>query len=454
MSPPHSLLLDRAVVSGLLTKVIQGLAGPLTAVLILFYFEPAEQGYYYTFLNLLALQIFVDLGLSTVITTFAAHEWVGLSLDPQGRVVGNPTSLARLGALAKKALRWYAIGTCILLALLGIAGFVVLSSPGSDGAQMDWEAPWFALCFVAAANLILTPGWALLLGCGQVSQVNSFRMIETLARSLVLWVGIVWGGHLWAPVFSTICSLFLTFGFFTGAYRYFFRDLLTMEQAGYLDWEKEVSPMQWRIAISWVSGYFAFFVFTPVTFHYLGPVAAGQMGMTWAIVSGLSGLASTWSQVRAPLFASLVARKKFAALDALAMQTATVAMVVVAVASLCVIGGLLVLEGYRLDLSARLLPVIAVAFFLLAEFLHQVSIVQSTYLRAFKQEPFFGMSIASGATIGIGTFILTGVIGLMGPALSYLAGVVLACTWGTWIFIRDWRKWTFPRENKTFDGEP
>jgi len=177
-------------------------------------------------------------------------------------------------------------------------------------------------------------------------------------------------------------------------------------------------------------------------------MAAGQMGITWAIVSGLSGLAATWAQVRSPALANLVARKEFAALDSLAVKIAAVAVTTSIAASLVVIGGLLALDYYRPDLAERFLPIAAIAVFLLAEFLHQLSIVQSTYLRAFKREPFLSVSVVSGAAIGIGTIMLTGAIGPMGPALSYLTGILLALSWGSWVFVQNWRKWTFPRENK------
>src|SRR2546425_1099117 len=52
---------DRAAIYGVATKAAQGAAGLVTALFIVRYFSPAVQGYYYTFANLLALQIFFEL---------------------------------------------------------------------------------------------------------------------------------------------------------------------------------------------------------------------------------------------------------------------------------------------------------------------------------------------------------------------------------------------------------
>ena len=31
-------------------------------------------------------------------------------------------------------------------------------------------------------------------------------------------------------------------------------------------------PFQWRIAVSWIAGYFSLYLFTPVTFGVYGPI--------------------------------------------------------------------------------------------------------------------------------------------------------------------------------------
>ena len=43
-----------------------------------------------------------------------------------------------------------------------------------------------------------------------------------------------------------------------------------------ISWRKEVFPMQWKIALSFMSGYFVFQLFTPVLFHYQGAEVASQ----------------------------------------------------------------------------------------------------------------------------------------------------------------------------------
>jgi len=432
------------VLSAFATKLAQGLAGPVSAVLVLHFFDPTTQGYYYTFGSLLALQIFVELGLSAVITTFAAHEWVALETNGAGRVVGDQSSLDRLASITRSAFRWYMVGSLILLVVLLVAGIWFFGNKDASH-DVEWLGPWIVISGIAMFSFAMTPAWAILVGCGEIGRVNSYRLVETLARSIVLWLAISLGASLWATVFSIGIAQLMGASFLVVRYRKFFTSLFQLPKSGTFNWRKEVAPLQMRVGLSWLSGYFAFSLFTPVAFHFLGPVAAGQVGMTWALIFGLSGLASTWVGVRSPRFAALVARREFSKLDKIAIGTAWIGTFISTAGAIVGIAILVVLGHFRPDLAARFLPVGAVAFFMLAEILHQISMVQSTYLRAFKKEPFLWISWGAACVIGIGTVLLTRPLPGYGAALSYLAGIFLSLAWGTIVFARCRKEWTFPR---------
>lgn len=435
------ILTDRAALYGIATKVAQGVAGIVTAILILKFFSPDVQGYYYTFTNILAVQVFLELGLSAVITTFAAHEWTALNLNGRRDIVGDFRALTRLKSLTRKVIKWYAIGGALLLFLLILIGFWFFDRQGK-ASIVDWQYPWIAMSALAAVSFVLTPFWALLAGCGQIGTLSAYRMAETFLRYAVSWSFISLGANLWAAVVAIAMSTIAGCIFLLLRYRRFFRTLIEKPLRDEFSWVNELVPLQIRIAVSWISGYFAFSLFTPAMFYFAGAGEAGRMGMTWAFVSGLSGIAGTWLQVRAPAFAMMVAKKEFETLD-LAVRRITLIGVAVFILE-CGVGltGLAFLNEHRPEIAARFIPVGPVLVFLIAECLHQVSMVQSTYLRAFKQEPFLGVSVASGLIIGGGTLWLTSKLGVYGPALSYLAGATVALTWGTFIFVQNRRQWS------------
>lgn len=72
--------LDRAVAFTVLARGWSSLAGVGTLTLIAHFLSPAEQGYYYTFYSLVALQIVFELGFSVVILQTASHEAAHLTI--------------------------------------------------------------------------------------------------------------------------------------------------------------------------------------------------------------------------------------------------------------------------------------------------------------------------------------------------------------------------------------
>ena len=441
----RSILANPAAVYGVAIKAVQGFASLASAIFVVRYFSPEVQGYYYTFANILALQIFLELGLSAVVNTFAAHEWARLSLGAGGAVEGDARSLSRLGSLARLVAKWYMSGAALLFVLLAGAGTWFFGTHDAAHA-VAWRLPWLVMCLVAALSFVLTPAWALLTGCGQLANLNAFRLLEVVLRSAALWACMAAGGDLWSTVVALTVSTAASVAFLLARYRRFFASLLCAHHGNGIHWAKELAPLQLRIAVSWMCGYFIFSLFVPVTFHFHGPAEAGRMGMTWALVAGTSGIAGTWLQVQAPNYAMMVARKDFAALDATALRTTAVGFLIFVGECAVALGALLFLEQQYPEVAARFISSRALAVFLAAECMLQLSLAQATYLRAFKQEPFLPLSLAGALIIGAGTVLLTPSLGAYGPALSYLAGMAVGLVWGTFIFFRLRRQWTAPAQ--------
>ena len=85
----HLLGIDRAVGFTILARSWTILSGALTILLIAHFLSAVEQGYYYTFSSLVALQTVFELGFSFVILQLAAHECSHLQICPDGEISGN-----------------------------------------------------------------------------------------------------------------------------------------------------------------------------------------------------------------------------------------------------------------------------------------------------------------------------------------------------------------------------
>ncbi len=411
---------DRAVFFAVAGRIWSLGAGLVTALLITVLFSPDMQGYYYTFNAVLALQILAELGLATVITSYASHEWAKLSIDQDGRLAGDADALSRLTSLGKFAVSWFLVASAIVVLVLAIGGIVFFASTADPA--FAWRGPWIVLCVVTGINLCVLPLLALLEGCNQVSHVNAYRLVQYIACSVAGWMGIYFGAGLWVASIIGIVGLLamtVTVGHRYG--RFVATILLAHPKGPRLNWRADILPMQWRIAISWVSGYLSFYLFTPVLFHFHGPIVAGQMGMTWAFVNALTSLASSWVMPKAPRFGILIAQRKYAELDQLFWRVTVNVLAVTIIGAVGIWGMVFLLNEFHYSFASRLLPPATTACLLLATIIVASTFPMSTYLRAHRKEPLMALSVTGGLLTGIAVVVLGKYYSAEGVAIGYLA---------------------------------
>lgn len=436
----QSLEIDRAVLFSIMEKMWALPAGLVTALLIAAFFSPELQGYYYAFSSLLALQIFAELGLGMVLTYYASHEWAKLALDQHGRVTGDSDALSRLVSLARFAVRWYLVAGAVLSVVLAIGGYLFFASAAEP--VISWTGPWIMLCVVTGLTLFVMPLWALLEGCNQVANVYVYRLVRSVVLSVTTWAALYGAAGLWVASISSTAGLLVTIILIGHRYGRFFRTiLLVLPQGSRLSWRADLFPMQWRIALSWISGYFIYFFFTPVLFHYHGPVVAGQMGMTWTFVSALTIVAASWVTPKAPTFGILIAQQRYTELDRLFWRL-TAIVVAVAVAGGSGIWGLVfVLTRINHPFATRLLTPASTGYLVLATIITCASLPMSVYLRAHKKEPLLTLSIVYGLLTAMAVVVFGKYYSSEGVAIAYLAVTAIVTPFVALIWYRRRAEW-------------
>jgi len=431
--------IDRAVGFAVLTRTWQALAVPLNLVLIALFLSREEQGYYYTFASLLALQAFVELGLSSVVVNVASHEWAGLRLDDTGKLAGSMEARGRLASLGRLVFKWYAVASPVFMMAVGGAGYWFFSV--EQNTTIAWQLPWLATVVLSGMMLVLMPFIALLEGCNQVNRVNYFRMTQAILSSAAFWLVLMLHGGLWAAAAAVAVNVLRGGWFVAFEHRSFFASLLRSATVHQMNWRSEIWPLQWRLAVSWLFGYFAFSLFTPVMFHYHGPVLAGQMGMTWSLASGIQSFAMAWLQPKAPVFGVLIANKQYASLDSMFFRTSIRVLAITAFGAIAVWSVVAALYAAGHPIAQRVLPPLSTAVFMAAILLMQITFCQSVYLRAHKREPLVLVSSVFGLSVGLSVWLLGSRFGATGAAIGYLASAVLAVAWETRIWLRCRAQW-------------
>lgn len=410
---------NRAVVFGLLARVWSIIVGPITALFIASKFTPQLQGYYYTFSSLLALQVFAELGLGTVIIQFASHEWAGLKLNKNGCISGDSDSLSRLISLAKITVRWFTIGAILVGFGLGIGGYIFFLQ--SNIPNINWVAPWISLCFFSIWSIFLIPIWSILEGCNQVVSLYRFRFFQGVLTNVAVWGAILLNAGLWTASISTAVMLACAMFYLKCKYWNFLKTLFLEKPTGpKMEWRKDILPMQWRIALSWISGYFMVSFFTPVLFHYHGPVIAGQFGMTWAIAGSIGALSSAWLYPRVPQFGMLIAQKEYSKLDNLFWRLTKIFWFITVLIAAGMWFLVYLLNVFNYPIAKRILPLSLTGIFIIAQVISTISFPMSIYLRAHKKEPLLFLSIVSGILIGLSTLFLGKLYSVKGMGIGYL----------------------------------
>lgn len=439
----HWLGLDRAIAFTVLARFWSAVGGLGTILLITRFLSPAEQGYYYTFSSLVALQIVFELGFSFVILQLAAHERAQLTFLPDGSIEGNAIAHSRLASILQKCVRWYSVAAIIMFLCLLPTGLHFFGTH-HDNASIAWRLPWCVL--VAAATIVfqIDPMFSFIEGCGSVAQVARMRLSQAVFGSLLAWTALLLHHGLFAPAMliagqATMGLVFLL----TAPRRKLVKHLLTYKvREHFIGWRTEIWPFQWRIAVSWLCGYFIFQLFNPVLFAYQGPVAAGQMGMSLSIAASIGAVAMAWINTKASPFGTLVARGEIEKLDTLFFRTlwqSTTLLVCGAVAFFVV---LLIAGSHFPRLTARVLPPWAFALLLITTVTNHVVFSEALYLRAHKQEPFFTQAITVAILLGFATFLLGKYSGVGAVTIGYFCiGGVFGLLSGTYIFLTKRREW-------------
>lgn len=434
---------DQAVTFALLTRAWQAAAGVVTLLLVAIYFKPESQGYFYAFSSLLALQVFVELGLYLVVVSLTSHEWSKLSIDVDGDVVGDASALSRLASLAGFVAKWYTCVSLLFVLGVGVAGYFFLSQTPTAG--MDWRLPWWSAVALAAIQLWLTPILSLLEGCNQVAALNRFRFVQTMAESLTMWLLLWAGAGLWVVAGLLAVKVATTIFFLISKYQRFFRSLFAAAGQERIRWREEVWPMQWRLAAQGSVNYFVYSLYTPVMFHYHGPTVAGQMGMTLQVASVVQLLALAWVQTKVPLFGMLVAKRDFAELDRVWWRASKLSFSFTIVGSLLIWLAFLILGELDAELAKRMLGPLPTALFLVAYGLSQIVSYHAAYLRAHAREPFAVLGVTTGLLIGGSVFLFGSRYGPIGAAGAYAMVMgFLVVPMSTFIWIRRRAEWQKP----------
>ncbi len=432
---------DRAIAWIVVSRMWQALATPATLFLVARRLSPEEQGFYFTFQSIVALQIVVELGIGGVLMQFVSHEWAGLSFSPTADIVGDRRCRDRFLGLVRFGARWYSVGAMLVFCLCYVGGSIFLSSKPYPG--VNWSRPWLLLVVCTSALLFVAPHFAVLEGCHKIAEVAAVRGVAIVFATAVAFISLYFGLALYTPGLMSLGTLAIYVFFLGSSYPSLFRMAWSkrMRRVHNVHWKAEFWPIQWRTAVSWIAGYLMFQFFTPVLFHYTGAASAGQMGISMSVAMGLYTVALTWMTTKAPILGTLAAPQGRRPLEMQTLFLVTMKQSVLIYAILaCTVGGALWgIARLHNGLAQRFLPPGLFALLLLALLLSLFVSHMTIFLRAFKQEPLVWVNIVTGLAIALCVWQLGQRWGSFAMVVSLL--MINGLLGLPWTFVIWYRKW-------------
>jgi O-antigen/teichoic acid export membrane protein len=439
--------IDGAIAYTILARVTQAGGGVFTLVFVAQYLTKVEQGYYYTFGSILAIQVFFELGLSNIITQFVAHENANLIWKDRISFTGPKESSSRLASLLRFTVRWFGVIAVLLFFGLLIAGYFFFGIFGKSDVYVKWQIPWVILSITTSLSLMVSPILAFFEGLGRVKEVARIRMIQQIAQLSLVLLFFSLGFKLFsAPIAAiasfTIVPLWILLGSKIKLIQFLWGKIGEWK----VNYRLEIFPFQWKIALSWISGYFIFQLFNPVLFATEGAVVAGQMGMTLSILNAILTLASSWMSTKVPVFAGLIAQKDYKKLDYLFNKTLLHSTFLNAFGLIVFFTLIFVLRYFDIKIGGknfadRFLSFFPMFFMMIPVLLNHIIGSWAMYLRCHKKEPMLTQSLVLGVLCSLSTIIFGKYFGVIGMTLGYMILMLISFIWTYFIFRTKKKEW-------------
>jgi hypothetical protein len=426
----HSLRNYRNISGDLLYAAVHQIfrlsAAPVTIILVPLFLSRETQGYWFTMISMGALVVFADMGFSSIILQFSAHEFAHLRFGPGRTIEGSEEHHRRLASFFVFSLRWMTCAMLLVAPFILIAGFAVLSRHGWGGG---WALPWTIYTAASALTLLTSNVFYFFEGCDSVSFVQKQRLKVSLIHSSTTWVFLALGMRLYALALSSLISSLFACALIYLKFRpnivHFLR--IHREHAG--SWKDAFLPLILRYSISFISGYFIFQFLTPLCFGIYGPAAAGQIGISIGLWNGVVTTSNLWIYAITPRINILVSRRDWKELDRIFNKNLWYSLLTYALLAVPIFlifcagrGRLRIFDRF---VSLRSMAILAIGWFALAAIY-----ALAAYMRAHKQEPLMVPSVISAAYIVFSTWLISRHLSFdwyfLGILTSNLAGVPIA----------------------------
>lgn len=426
---------DRVFAVNFATRAWMLAFGPVVLGVIILKLSAAEQGFYYTFLSLIGMSVFLDMGFTRAVQVFTSHEFAALNL-PRGKPMeGSAVHRQRMADFGKAILVTHLALALVAGVVIGLIGEFMFRREANDA--IAWHGPWWSLSFAAAASFVTVPMSTMLEAAGHVPHMAWVKFIRQVVTNLTIVAALWYGMGLSAMALSAWIGFAAVMVLTIVPYKSFWRQLMSGRLSEGFKLLRQLASYQVRIAVSWAAGYFIYSAMTPIAFMTLGAKDAGRVGLTWQVLGIVGTIAFSVIQAKTPSLGTLVRQGRIAdALDINRRATRGAIFVgavgyAIIILSLSLVRELpsfpwpaLVLAG-----SDRMLPVLAIILLAIADIGKFQMLGVFSFVRSLKVEPFTPMLVVLAVLVPTACWVLAINFGVAWLCGGYVIGQLIANPW-------------------------
>lgn len=409
------------------------ISGPLMLFFIPLYLSPEAQGYWFTFISLAALVVFADMGFTTILLQFSAHEYLNLEFSQSKVLVGRVDSLQRIATLFVFSIKWAFSMALLASPLILILGFLVLDNQQTN---IDWMMPW--IIYTIASILVFLNGVVLsfIEGCDSVGRIQGIRFKIQFVTSITMIILLFFGAGLYALALSLLIGAMAGAASILVSYKNMLMQLFSLGTRLTHQWSAEIIPLLGRYAVSFLSGYAIFSLFTIVAFKFFGAIEAGKVGLSIAICTAIFGIANIWITVIIPKINMHVEAKNYFELNAV-FKRHLLASCITYCMGMIALFLIKVNFGELLPISNRIVDTFSLSMLATGWFLQIIVNALAVYLRAHKREPLMLVSVVSAAYTIIVTSLICMFLSFNYFFMGFLSSYFIFGPWIIRIFLQE-----------------
>jgi hypothetical protein len=353
-----------------------------------------EQGIYYALLGLVSLFAIADLGLSSALVNFIAHQKNSIT----DKIEKKKAKRANLASLLIFSTKWSLVGSCMLGCLIFLIGQNTLS-PFFDMAP-DLFFAIILISVVSAFFFQLIILFAIMEGLNLVNKMFFYRscymFIFIISQVTLLFLDFSYKSIVYAQLISTITVYVLVI--FKHIKMFLSFALHSTEEAD-ISILHDVIPFQFKVAISWVFGFIPIQIMPTFIASSLGLVWAAKIGMTQQIITAISATAFVCIQIVIPQMGQLASKMKNRKVKIIYHRALKLSLLV-SIIGVLGFGGFYFLAIYFYDIILdRILPLNLLILYSSMIIVNWITFARASLGRAFHIEIMLWPTIMSGVFI-------------------------------------------------------